>query len=157
MDESIVQVGRDDAHLGSQFEHVPTLAAEETDRGRRFLATSVPGQRILLQREEPHERRLSGAVGAEYRSVLADRDRQRQRVEHARLAENDGRVVQFEEGWPQAQRPAAICEERSVLIAAMSTRIFEVSSTRRRSNRSALRSIVAAMCQDRRVSGGASR
>ena len=95
MDEPIVQIGGDDAELRPQLEHVPAILAEDADR-RGERADSV-GERVLLQREQLDEGRFAGAVGPEDRGVLADGDRQRERVEHARLAEHDRRVVEFEQ------------------------------------------------------------
>ena len=93
VDEPIVKIGGDDAQLRSQLEHVPALPAEDPDGGRAPLFS----ERILLQCEQLDERRLAGAVRAEDGGVLADADGQRQAIEHARPAEHDRRVVQFQE------------------------------------------------------------
>src|SRR5262249_11712180 len=107
--EPIVEIGRDDAELRAQLEHIPPQLAEDA-HGRLAVARR---QGIELQREELDQRRLARAVGAEDGCVLALADRERQGIEHARAAEDDCRVVQFENVHGVAGGGAAVVREPS--------------------------------------------
>jgi len=94
VNEPIVQIGRHDAHLRSQLEHVPAFAAEHANRRRLIVCRSAEAfaldQGILLERQQPHQRGLARAVGTQDGGVLTDIDGNRQVVEDSSAAENNG-------------------------------------------------------------------
>ena len=92
-DEPLMQIGRDDAELGSQLEDIPIAAAEDADR-RRSVGRR---QRAIFVREQPQQERFPGAVGADDGGVLAGADGQRQAIEDAATGLDDRRVDQLED------------------------------------------------------------
>ena len=80
-----MQVGRDDAELGSQLEHIPIVVAEHAD-GRDAVGRE---ERAVLVREQFQQDGLARAIGTDDGRVLADADRQRQTIENAAIVLDD--------------------------------------------------------------------
>src|SRR5439155_7640443 len=91
--EPLMQIGRDNAELRSQLEHVPVAGAEHPNHGRRIIGGS---ERALLVSQQLDEERFSGTVGADNGCVLAGEDGQREAVENAAIVLHDRRVDQLE-------------------------------------------------------------
>jgi hypothetical protein len=102
VDEPIVQIGRHDAHLRSQLEDIPAVAAEQANR---WLAFAVH-QGIQLQRQQPHQGRLARAVGTQNGGVFADVDGQREVVEDPRGTEDDRRAEELQERLGETLQPS---------------------------------------------------
>ena len=81
-DESLMQVGRDDAQLRPELEDVPVVAAEDADR-RRVIRQR---KRTLFVGEQPNQNGLTCAVRPEDGRVLACADFQRQPVKDGGIA-----------------------------------------------------------------------
>ena len=81
------------AKPGSQRGHVPALLPEDTHR-RDAVRTQA---RAIFERQQPDERRLAGAIGAENGRVLALLDGERQPIEYSHSPSYERRVCQFED------------------------------------------------------------
>ena len=91
--EPVMQIGRDDAELRAQVEHVPVVARRRRGPAARRRSGAAARSSCVSSADE---RRLAGAVRADDGGVLAGVDGERQAVEDATVVLDDRRIGQFE-------------------------------------------------------------